>query len=54
MSCKPVRDLKMDLLEGVQRRALEAVRGHIASGERLEELGLCSLEKIQGSPYCGT
>lgn len=31
-------------VKGVQRRALEVVRGHI-SGERLEELGLCSLEK---------
>lgn len=31
---------------GVQRRALEVVRGHIICGERLEELeGLCSLEK---------
>lgn len=32
-------------VKGVQRRALEVVRGHITSGERLEELGLCRLEK---------
>lgn len=32
-------------VKGVQRRALEMVRGRITKGERLEELGLCSLQK---------
>lgn len=32
-------------VKGVRRRPLEMIGGHITRGERLGELGLCSLEE---------
>jgi len=49
----PLYKRQMKLLEGVQQRATEMIKGleHLFCEERLKELGLFNLEKAQGRSY---
>ena len=44
----------MDLVERVQKRATEIIRGleQLCSEDRLRQLGFFSLDKATGRPYC--